>query len=202
MKLYTSPTTPFGRKVMIALHETGLIGQVTVATVATTPVATDPALAAANPLGKIPCLERPEGPALYDSRVIVRYLDAMHAGPRLYPEGPALFSALTLEALGDGILDAGVSARYEVAVRPEDKRWRPWVEAQTGKIVRALDALESLWTAHLAGPLDAGAISVAAALGYLDFRYGDMGWREGRPRLAAWHAGFAARPSYAATQPA
>jgi glutathione S-transferase len=202
MKLYTSPTTPFGRKVMIALHETGLIGQVTIATVATTPIATDPTLAAANPLGKIPCLERPEGPAIYDSRVILRYLDSMHAGRKLYPEGPALFSALTLEALGDGILDAGVSARYEVAVRPEDKRWPAWVEGQTGKIVRALDALESLWTAHLAGPLDAGAISVAAALGYLDFRYGDMGWREGRPRLAAWHAEFAKRPSYAATQPA
>ncbi len=202
MKLITSPTTPFGRKVMIALHETGLIDQVTVATVATTPIATDPGLAAANPLGKIPCLERPEGPAIYDSRVIVRYVDSLHAGRKLYPGGAALFAALTLEALGDGILDAGVSARYEMAVRPEDKRWQGWADAQSAKITRALDALESLWTAHLAGPVDAGAISVAAALGYLDFRYGDMAWRQGRPRLAAWHAEFAKRPGYVATEPA
>lgn len=200
MKLHFSPTSPYVRKVMLVLHETGLLDRVEIAPVATTPLAENPGLTASNPLGRIPCLERPDGPALFDSRVICRYLDAL-AGGGLYPGGAALWSSLTLEALGDGLIDSAVSATYEQRLRPVEGQWRPWIDAQRGKVQRGLDVLEGEWTAHLAGPLDIGAISVAAALGYVDLRFGDLDWRQGRPRLTAWHAGFAARPGYAATNP-
>jgi glutathione S-transferase len=201
MKLLHSPTSPYVRKVLMLLHETGLLDRVAIETVASTPLAENPGLTAANPLGRIPCLLREDGPAVFDSRVICRYLDSLHGGAKFYPEGPSLWTTLTLEALADGMLDSAVSGMYERRLRPEAIQFGPWIEAQKGKIGRALDALESQWIAHLEGPADAGALATAATLGYLDLRYPDMGWREGRPRLAAWHARMAERPSYAATAP-
>jgi glutathione S-transferase len=186
---------------VITLHETGLLDRVERVTVSTSPVAPDAALAHANPLGKIPCLERPDGPAIFDSRVICRYLDSLHHGHRLYPAPPALWSTLTLEALADGLMEAAILVVYESRLRPEALRFEPWVDGQKRKIAQALDALEALWIAHLSGPLDAGAIAAAAALGYLDLRFADLDWRASRRRLAAWHAAFAARPSYAETAP-
>jgi glutathione S-transferase len=202
MKLHCSPTSPYVRKVMIALRETGLLERVTLIPHASTPLAEDPALVAAAPLARIPCLERDDGPAIFDSRVICRYLDTLHAGRKLYPEGAALWTTLTLEALADGVLDSAVSAVYETRLRPEGMRFQPWIDAQKGKIARAIGALEAEWIAHLAGPVDAGAIATAAALGYVDFRHADIDWRAERPKLAAWHAAFARRDSYAATAPA
>jgi glutathione S-transferase len=201
MKLYVSPTSPFARKVVITLHETGLLASVEQVAVSTSPVAPDAALAHANPLGKIPCLERPDGPAIFDSRVIGRYLDSLHSGHRLYPAPPALWSTLTLEALADGLMEAAILVVYESRLRPEALRFDPWVEGQRRKVAQALDALEALWIAHLSGPIDAGAIATATALGYLDLRFPDLDWRASRRRLAVWHAGFAARASYAGTAP-
>lgn len=152
-----------------------------------------------NPLGKIPALVRAEGTAIYDSRVICRYLDDL-AGAGLYP--PArLWETLTLEATADGMLEAALLMVYEVRVRPEDRRFPDWIEAQWAKIARALDAIESGWMDHLAGPLDMAQIAVGCALGYLDFRLGARNWREGRPRLAEWEAAFAQRPAMQATKP-
>lgn len=202
MKLHYSPTSPYVRKVQIILHETGLKDRVEIATIASTPLAENPAITAANPLGRIPCLERPDGPALFDSRVICRYLDSLHAGRKFYPEGAAQWTALTLEALADGVLDSAVSATYEARLRPEELRFQPWIDAQRGKIGRALDALEREWIAHLKGPMDIGAIAVASALGYIDLRFEALAWRATRPALAAWHEGFAARESYKASAPA
>lgn len=201
MKLHHAAASPFVRKVMIVIHETGLTDRVALETVVNTPMAPNPATAAANPLSKIPCLERPDGPAIFDSAVICRYLDTVHGGRSLYPAGPAQWSTLTLEALGDGICEAGVAAIYEMRFREEAAWSQDWIGAQKLKISRALDALEAQWLSHLAGPLDVGVIAVAAALGYLDFRLGDMDWRATRPRLAAWHATFAERESYRATTP-
>jgi glutathione S-transferase len=201
MRLLYSTTSPYVRKVLVALHETGLIDRVEMVPAPGSPVAPNPTTTALNPLGKIPCLERADGPALFDSRVICRYLDSLHGGRKLYPEGPALFSTLTLEALADGALDAGVLMLYESRIRPEDRRFPAWVDGQRLKLTRALDALESNWTAHLAGPLDAGAIAVACLLGWLDFRFGALEWRTDRPRLAAWHETTAQRPSLTATVP-
>lgn len=200
MHLYFSPTSPYVRKVMVLLHETGQIGEVELVMGSGNPV--DPAGAPldANPLGKVPALERPDGPALYDSRVICRYLDA-RAGAGLYPEGARLWDTLTVEATGDGILDAALLMVYEGRIRPEEMRFAPWVEGQWAKVDRALDALETRWIAHLEGPLDAGQIAVGCALGYLDFRHDARDWRNGRPRLAGWFAGFDVRASMRATVP-
>lgn len=202
MKLHHSPTSPYVRKVMMVLHETGQLERVALITGANSPVAPNPQTVAANPLGKVPCMERPDGPALFDSRVICRYLDSLHDGHRLYPAGPAQWTTLTLEALGDGIIDAGLAAIYEIRMHEPDKRAQNFLDGQRLKIARACDALEGKWLSHLAGPLDAGAIAVAAALGYVDFRFPDLNWREGRPGLAAWAARFAERASFAATVPA
>ncbi len=200
MRLYHSPTSPFVRKVMVVLHETGQLGDVVLVPAAGTPVDAGQMPVALNPLGKIPALERGDGPALYDSRVICRFLDSL-AGGKLYPEGPRLWDALTLEATADGILDAAVLMVYEWRVRPEDRRMPEWVEGQWAKVSRALDAIETRWLSHLNGPLDIGQIAVGSALGYLDFRHADRDWRDGRDGLAAWDAAFAARPSMLATRP-
>jgi glutathione S-transferase len=200
MRLFHSATSPFVRKVMVTLHETGLVDRVELVPAAGTPVAPGTMPVAVNPLGKVPTLERPDGPALYDSRVINRYLDTLASGG-LYPEPPRLWETLTLEATGQGISEAAVLMVYEGKVRPEAGQSEAWVEAQWAKIARALDVLESRWLAHLAGRIDAGQIAVGCALGYLDLRLGERDWRAGRPGLAAWFEGFAARPSMLATQP-
>jgi glutathione S-transferase len=201
MRLYFSPASPFVRKVMVILHETGQTGAVALVPAAGNPLDPGTMPVAQNPLGKIPCLEREGLPSLYDSRVICRYLDSL-AGGRHYPAGERLWEALTLEATGDGICDAAILMRYETTVRPEDRRMPDWIEGQWAKIARSLDVLEARWLAHLAGPLDIGQIALASALGYLDLRHADRDWRAGRPGLAAWAARVADRPSMRATVPA
>ncbi|MDE3028334.1 MAG: glutathione S-transferase [Paracoccaceae bacterium] len=200
MRLYHSPTSPYVRKVMVLLKETGLEGSVTLVPAAGTPVDAGTMPVAQNPLGKIPALERADGPAIYDSRVICRYLDD-RAGGKLYPTGPRLWETLTLEATADGILDAAILMVYEARLRPEDKRYAPWVDGQWAKIARALDALNGHWMSHLAGPLDMGQVAVACALGYVDFRHADRHWRLGREALADWYTRFSARDSMKATMP-
>lgn len=199
MQLISSPASPFVRKVRVLLRETGLTGKVAELPVATTALATAPEAMAANPLGKIPALLREDGPAIYDSRVICRFLDAQ-AGAGLYPEA-RLWEVLTLEATADGMMESGVLMVYEMRLRPEGARSAEWVEAQWAKIARALDALEERWMSHLAGPIDMAQIAVACALGYLDFRHDARGWRDGHPALAAWYEGFAARPAMSETAP-
>lgn len=201
MRLHTSPASPFGRKVAVVLHETGLWPRVERRDASLSPIAPDAAVCAANPLGKIPCLELDDGSALYDSRVICEYLDGLHRGPKLFPaDGPARFAALRLQALADGILDTAVGLRYETFLRPETLRWPDWIAAQKLKVTRALDRLEQECEGF-AQRIDIGTLAIACALGYLDFRFADDRWRDGRPRLAAWEATIAQRPSLAATRP-
>lgn len=185
---------------MITLHETGLIGEVEVVMASGTPLDSARMPLAQNPLGKIPVLERADGPALYDSRVICRYL-AHHAGATLYPEPPALWSVLTLEATGDGMLDAALTMVYESRLRPPEERSAELLEGYWAKIARAVAALDARWMGHLAGPVDAGQIAIGSALGYLDFRHDARNWRAAAPALAAWYAKFSARPSMEATVP-
>lgn len=200
MKLYTAGASPFGRKVKVAAHELGLIDRLEIANETVSPVAPSEAVARANPLGKIPCLVLDDGTALYDSRVICEHLDLLGGGRLFPPEGRARLRALTLQALADGLMDAGVSARYETFFRPEPLRWAGWVAAQKLKITRALDRLEAD-AAALGGLDDIGAIAVACALGYLDFRFPDDAWRDRRAALASWYEGVAERPSMQATRP-
>lgn len=200
MKLAYSPTSPYVRKVMVLLHETGQLEEVTLEARATTPLAPDQTLLPSNPLGKVPALERAEGPALYDSRVICAYLNDRAKGS-LYGSGARHWDILTLEATADGILDAALSMTYEWRMRPEDKRSDEWVDGQWGKVARACAALNTRWMSHLSGPLDMGQIAVACALAYVDFRHDARGWRTGNDALAAWYAQFDSRPSMQATRP-
>ncbi|MFN3576962.1 MAG: glutathione S-transferase [Tabrizicola sp.] len=200
MKLYHAPASPFVRKVMVLLHEVGAADRVTLIPAAGNPLDPGTLPVDRNPLGKIPALERPDGPALYDSRVITRYLDQL-LDARLYPAAPQLWDTLTIEATGDGIAEAAVLMRYEMHLRPEAARSADWIEAQWQKVTRALAVLEDRWMSHLAGPIDMGQVAVGCALGYLDFRHGDRDWRSRHPALAAWHAAFAERPAMRATAP-
>lgn len=198
MKLMMSPASPFVRKVLVTLHETGQIDDVALMTVAAGPGITEPALKATNPLGKIPALVRDEGPTLYDSRVICRFLDA-RAETGLYPQ-PG-WDTLILEGTGDGIMDAAVLMVYEGRFRPEDRQHPDWVEAQWAKVTAGLDALNTRWVSHLEGPMDIGQIAVGCALGYLDFRHDTRDWRKGHDALAGWFDRFAERDSMRATVP-
>jgi glutathione S-transferase len=200
MQLHYNVASPFVRKVMAVAIETGQAERLEQAKRLPSPVAPVAELTADNPLGKIPCLVTDDGMALYDSRVICEYLDSLHDGARMFPAaGPARWTALRRQALGDGIMDAGILARYETFLRPEAHRWAEWIDHQKQKFRRGLDALER----EAAGldAVDIGTITIACALGYLDFRYPDEGWRASRPQLAAWLERFAERPSIATTAP-
>ncbi len=198
MDLYTNPASPFCRKVDVVLHETGQMGDVTHIASVGHPTDSAKMPTAINPMGKIPVLISETGPALFDSRVICRYLND-RADADLYPKGD--WDVLVLEAIGDGICDAAILMVYEGRSRPEDKRHAPWVEGQWAKIARALDALDNDWNGALNGPLTIGQIAVACALSYLDLRLGDRNWRGGHPNLADWHASFCERPSMQDTRP-
>ena len=200
MRLYHSATSPYVRKVMVLLLESGNEGRVDLVAAAGTPLDSGTMPLSQNPLGKIPALERDDGPAIYDSRVICRYLDDRF-GTGLYPAGARLWDTLTLEATADGMLDAAVLMVYEGRIRPAELAYQPWLEGQWAKIARALDALEQRWMPALTGKLDMGQIAVGCALGYLDFRHAARDWRNGRPQLAAWYAEFGDRPAMRATQP-
>ena len=139
MRLHESPTSPFARKVRIVLIETGLDKGVEQVAAGGGPLDPGTIPLGQNPLGKLPVLERADGPALYDSRVICRFLDDL-AGGRLYPPKPRLWETLTLEATADGVLDAAVLMIYEVRTRPEEHRDAPWVEAQWAKGALAGDS--------------------------------------------------------------
>lgn len=199
MQLFTNPASPFCRKIEVLLHETGKIDTVRLEHVAGHPTETGTMPVSVNPIGKIPTLVRDDGPALYDSRVIGRYLDYLYSA-HLFPES-RIWEVLTLEATGDGMADSAVLMVYEGRSRPPEKRHEPYVEGQWSKISRALDALESRWMSLLNGPLNMGQISVGCALGYLDFRHPDRDWRSGHPDLTEWFRRFEARPSMTATRP-
>lgn len=201
MKLFYSQPSPFARKVVVLLHETGQLPDVEIVPVNGTPIDSGTIPRDLNPLGKIPALALDDGQAIYDSRVICRYLDS-RAKSGLYGDDATTWKLQTLEATADGILDAAVLMVYEGRVRPEEKQFTGWVEAQWRKIDTALDALETSWIDIL--PWDfkhIGQIATGCALGYLDFRHPQRDWRKGRPKLAAWEAEFAKRDSMRATLP-
>jgi len=205
MILYSSPTSPYARKVEIVLHETEQLDAVQIVPSSTSPVAPREGILAKNPLMKIPALERPDGATLYDSRVICAFLDArarQDGGVSLYPDGARRWETLTLEATADGMLDAALLMTYEARLRPDGVRWDVWSEAQWAKIAAACAALNTRWMSHLYGPLDIGQIAVACALGYLDFRHGERNLRTGVDALATWYGAFSERSALVETVPA
>jgi glutathione S-transferase len=202
MTLFYSPTSPFARKVMVLLLETGQLDRVALQQIQASPTTTDAELNRFNPAGKIPALRLADGNVLHDSRVILDYLDQQHVGEPLIPlQGPSRWRRLTLAALADAILDAAVLIRYETFLRPAEMRWEQWQQGQQAKIERALQQFEDEAIAELACHFDIAAIGVACALAYLDFRQPQLGWRERFPQLAGWYAEISQRPSMQATQP-
>jgi glutathione S-transferase len=200
MKLRSSPLSPFGRKVKIGAILCDIHLDVVPADT------TDPtdSLREQNPLGKIPVLLREDGPAIYDSRVIVEYLDMAAGGGVLIPaSGEDRIAALTMLALGDGISDAALLQIYESRFRDADTHSARWLDHQAGKVARGLAALEAAPPQPLpvSAPAHVGEIAVAYALGYLDLRFAGA-WRAGHPALVAWLDAFAARvPAFEATTP-
>ncbi len=197
MLLRHSPTSPFVRKVTVLLHETGLAERVALESV---DAWSEPGLLTdENPLSMIPTLVLDDGRTLYDSPVICDYLDRQHASAPMIPsDGDARWRVLREQALADGILDCAVLVFVELQRRPEEKRWESWLDLKRRAIARSLDWLERE-VVMFEGRVDLGTVSIAVALGYLDLRGAVGEWRDRRPGLAVWYAGFAQRPSMVAT---
>ncbi len=200
MQLLMSPLSPYARKVRVLLRETGQLGAVEEVSVTTSPLASDPAVLAANPTGRIPALIRNGGPALFDSRVITRFLDA-RAGGALYPEDK-LWEVLTLEATAEGILDSALILTYEGRFRSPEQQSPEWLDAHWAKIARAVSAMNHDWRAPLGDRLNMAQIATACALAYLDFRHDARNWRAGNDWLSDWLVDFSQRDSMTGTAPA
>lgn len=200
MRLISHPFSPYGRKVKITAELKGVLAGIKIEQADTMP-AVNPELRAHNPLSKIPVLILDGGQQIYDSPVICEYLDSLKASPALFPKsGPERWSTLTMGALGDGIIDAAITMVYERRFRPEAKVEQAWLDRQQVKIDGALAVLEANPPAWGANP-DYGHITVAVALGYLDFRH-EGKWRAKHPRLVAWLDTFAAAvPAFEKTKP-
>jgi glutathione S-transferase len=197
MILRAAPPSPYVRKVRLAAAILKLDDRIEVVTTDTN---ADQELPRQNPLGKIPVLVLDNGQTLFDSRVILEYLDHLAGTGRILPrEAEPRFAALRLQALCDGILDASILQVYEARYRPAELHHRPWLEMQAGKVARALAALEAAPPRLDAMP-NVGEITLACALGYLDLRFKGE-WRKGHPKLVAWLDRFAAQvPAFAATK--
>lgn len=197
MILRSGPTSPFGRKVKIAIKQRGLTDQVSIeATDTTNPSDT---IHKQNPLGKIPALILEDGSVVHDSRVIVEYLDSLGSAPKLIPSAPKRWPVLTEAALADGIMEAALLLVYERRLRPEPTWSKTWVDSQQSKIDRGITYLEQ-HVRPLDGPPDVGQIGVACALGYLDLRH-EGRWRKSSPKLVAWLDAFAtAVPAFEETK--
>ena len=199
MLIRTSFGSPFGRKARIAVSVLGLDGKVKVES-ATTQDPADP-LRQQNPLGKIPVLVLDDGSTIFDSRVILEYLDHVAGGGKIIPtEFKARIDALKLQALADGIMDASILIVYEGRYRPAEKHEQKWLDLQQGKIDRSLAALDASPPGVDALP-NVGQISLACALGYREFRFPGA-LQKSYPRLTGWLDSFAARvPCFEATKP-
>ena len=198
--LRSSASSPFVRKCSIAAITLGLEAQIQ-SVPADTNDPLDP-LRQQNPLGKIPALVLDDGQTLFDSRVILAYLDHLAGGNRIYPADPMeRIQTLRLEALADGIMDAAVLQVYEKRYRAEHERSISWLERQSDRVTAALTHLEQNLPTATGAPT-AGTIAVACALGYLDLRF-EGAWRRTQPGLVAWLDAFRATvPAYDATTPA
>ena len=199
MKLYYSPTSPFVRKVNVLASEAGLAEKIE--WVKTNPWQAEDILTAENPLSKIPTLITDDDKVIYDSRVICEYLDTLHNGNKFHPENTdERWQVLRLQALADGILEAGI-ARFLEKKRSAEQQSIDWDNTQRDAIKRGLDYLEStvsVWGDHL----DIGVITIACTLGWLDFRIPNEDWREKCPQLKTWFIEFSKRESMLTTMPA
>jgi glutathione S-transferase len=197
VKLFYSGPSPFARKCRIVVRERGLTSRVE--EISVMPTAGDPQLGKVNPLMQAPALLDDAGVAWNDSPLICQYLDAWGEGPRLVPEGDARWAVLRREVIADGAMEMGVKIRLE-SVRPEAERSQSWIARWHAGLIRSLDAAEA--AAPDKPTLDLASIATVCALTWFDFRFADLGWREGRAKLAALQAELEQRPSFRQTAPA
>lgn len=200
MKLLSHPASPFGRKCLVSAYELGLRNRIELLPSSAHPINRDAALVARNPLGKLPVLIADDDAVLYDSVVICEYLNSFGNGRLVPPKGPARWTVLVEQALADGLMDAAVLIRYESAERPERFRWNDWIVGQMEKVISSLAEIERR-AVSLGTRVDAGTIAVGCALGYLDFRFESLGWRDNHPKTGAWFERFSRRVSMVATAP-
>jgi glutathione S-transferase len=202
MKLIGSPTSPYVRKVRVVMAEKKLDFQL----VFEDPWSTD-AVLKANPLGKVPCLVMEGGEAVFDSRVIVEYLDTLSpVGKLIPPSGRERVEVRTWEALGDGLLDAAILARLEQTWpgRTAGERSQAWIDRQMSRVHASVKAMsqglgEKPWCNGNAFTL--ADVAVGCALGYLDFRFPQIDWRSDYPNLARVAEKLAARQSFIDSAP-
>jgi glutathione S-transferase len=198
MKLYARPASPFVRKVRVMARETGLVDKIEEIMLGS-PEEMMTEMPKHNPLGKIPALILDDDSILYDSKVICEYLDTLHDEPRFFPADEAKrWPALMLQGLADGISEAIIVASMNKFMRPDEYVYEPAVTFQLEKAERALADLNGK-VQEFGDVLTIGSVSVACAIGYTDFRFPDLGWRDQNPELTAWNADFSERPSMKAT---
>jgi len=196
MKLWYGPASPFVRKVLVFAHEVGLADSIELATgdvwVPDSPITKE------NPLGKVPAVVTPDG-VFAGSYLCCEYLDSLHAGPRLIPAGPReRWPVLQLHAFADGIIEAAVASVVEQQRRPKEFVYQGMLDRQKNKITGTLDRISTM---QLPATVDIGSITLGCALGYIDFRLPQLGWRNGRAVLDQWYASFSQRKSMQATVP-
>lgn len=203
MKLIGSPASPYARKVRVVMAEKKLDYNYVIEDV----WAPDSAITESNPLGKVPCLIMEGGEAVFDSRVIVEYLDTLSPVGKLIPaQGRERAEVKTWESLADGLMDAALLARMEVMFkgRTEAQRSQPWIDRQIGKINAVLKAMS---TGLADKPFCSGVhfslsdVAVGCALGYLDYRFPQIAWRDTYPNLVKLQDKLAQRPSFMETAP-
>ena len=196
MILRSSSPSPFARKVRIAAAVLGFADEIEIVPADTSDP--DEALRAQNPLGKIPTLLLDDGRAIYDSAVIIEFLDTKAGGGRLIPADVARFDVLTRAALADGVAEAALLMVYEQRWRESASHSSRWLAHQSGKVARGLAALQS--SASDPATVDVAAIALACALGYLDLRFGGA-WRQEHQKLVGWLDAFSANvPAFEATR--
>jgi glutathione S-transferase len=198
MKLHWSPKSPYVRKVMVCAHELGIVADLALVRSVASMLKPNAVLMADNPLSKIPTLVLDDGTALFDSAVICEYLDARAHGSLFPAGGPARWQALRWQAFGDGLLDALILWRNE---RERAAPLPALIDAFATKLLASLERLDRESPALAASPFAIGHVAIGCALGYLDYRFTDCGWREQAPRLAAWYHAVSGRPSFVATGP-
>ncbi|MBM0107171.1 glutathione S-transferase [Steroidobacter sp. S1-65] len=196
MKLLYQTHSPYARKALVFAYEVGLADRIEVVHHETSPLRRNEEVFAANPLGKVPVLLRSGLPAIFDSDVICAYLDTLHAGARLIPlEGEGRWQALQMQAVAQGIADAGIAIRWETQRRPKELRYAPLRDGYVTKLLASYDWLEQ--SLDTSAPLHVGHIALATALSWLEFR--ELPTFRPRPRLTRWFDEFSSRPSMLAT---
>ena len=199
MKLFSRPASPFVRKVRVMARDIGLVDQIDEIILAS-PEEMYAEMPKYNPLGKIPALILDDGTVLYESKVICEYLDSLHDGEKFFPsELNFRWKTLLLQGLADGIGEAIITAWMNKFNRPEKFVYEPAISFQLEKVERGLLEINGqVGDFNKLGRI--GPLSVACTIGYLDFRFPDLGWRDQNQELAKWYLTFCELPSMKATE--